>query len=844
MAKRKRGTWDINIEINGKQVKNNLNGVTNSIKSIKKQLRGLRPGTEEFIKKSQELKKARDQYKKINDEINQTNVTLEEAQTSFSNLFAGILSGDIGMIQAGIKGISGNIKGMTKAALGFIATPIGAAIAVLSGVALATKEWINYNEAAKEANILTQEITNLTGQELDDARIKAEALAEVFTKSEFTENLETAKALVKGFGISYDEAFTLIEDSYVRGATANKEFNDSVIEFSAIQEKAGFTAQQTVSIINTAYEQGLYKDKLIDSIKEVDTALTEQTKSTKDALENAFGETFTANLFTGIKTGVISTKDAIALLAKEAETAHLNEQQYAQLTADVFKAAGEDIAGAEKVLSVYNLALNKQAEALTPLQKETKRLTDAHLEMKQAQDDALKSDSYAKFSNDITILWTKTKTFFYNVIGGIVNAFQNWFLMMKLGFSDIVVSFGTIPLKFNETKKLLIKAALQIVGAFNNIGDAWGSLKKLDFTGVKDSFNAFTNSIKNTASTALIEYSSIGAKIDEIQSKARNVIIKNHFDSLTAAGDLQTDNTNTNETTEDENNGIDSITGDSSDLEKHQQKLKDLQLNKEEETELLKTLEAKEGEVISKIKDKYSQQEISQLQKNAKLKQKLQQDVLNGAINVAGRETRVGQALLAVKGMLAAKESLIQLGVLKAKVATNVAGATADIAAGTAKTAKVGFPQNIPLLIGFAAQVGGIISAIKNATKGAKLPGMNDGGDTPNTYFGNDRYGPITSFNHGNEYVVPEIIRADPTYASQINTLEKARTQKLDLPATETANNASPDSNEMLTNAVYMLMAKLDEPIYAKALIGDDEIDRQSTRQTKIANARNNAKIK
>ncbi len=41
-------------------------------------------------------------------------------------------------------------------------------------------------------------------------------------------------------------------------------------------------------------------------------------------------------------------------------------------------------------------------------------------------------------------------------------------------------------------------------------------------------------------------------------------------------------------------------------------------------------------------------------------------------------------------------------------------------AVGTAETAKIGFPQNIPMLIGYAAQAVGIISSIRSATSKAK----------------------------------------------------------------------------------------------------------------------------
>ncbi|WP_275552701.1 hypothetical protein [Tenacibaculum piscium] len=535
MAYKKKGVWDIDIVINGKAVKNTLSGVGAEVSKLNKDLKKLTPGSEEQIIKSAEVARAKKHLQAIKDEINGTNISLQEAKGHWNDLFDGILSGDFDAVSSGLKGITGNIKGMAKAAWAFIATPIGAAIATLVGVAAATKEWANYNEEAAKANLTVNSITSLVGKELDAVRVKAQALTEIFDKSTFEDNLNTAKSLVKGFGISYKEAFDLIEDSYVRGATANDEFNDSIVEFSAIQKKAGFTAKETVALINTAYSEDLYKDKFIDAIHEVDTALTEQSKSAKEALTGAFGDKFTSSLFKKVKSGAISTKDAIALISKQASTASLDQQQYAKLTADIFKSASEDIGGAKKVLEVFNKALKEQAKALTPVQLETKRLSDAHLELKQAQDEALKSDNYAKFSNDVTIIWDKTKTKFYELVGAIIFYIQDWHLKLKL----LMVSFKAIPMRFDETKKILITAVGNILDAFKHLGNAWESLKNLDLKGVRAEVGSFNNSIKDTATGASDAYDKIGKKIDEVRKKARNKIIKEHFDSKTGAGEIK-----------------------------------------------------------------------------------------------------------------------------------------------------------------------------------------------------------------------------------------------------------------------------------------------------------------
>ena len=103
-------------------------------------------------------------------------------------------------------------------------------------------------------------------------------------------------------------------------------------------------------------------------------------------------------------------------------------------------------------------------------------------------------------------------------------------------------------------------------------------------------------------------------------------------------------------------------------------------------------------------------------------------DNLDEITNAAGAETAIGKAaFIAKKGMILqeqiikAKATLQELGLITAK-------ATADTAAGAASTAKVGFPQNIPLLIAFAAQAAGIIASVKSAVNAAKGSAAGMGG--------------------------------------------------------------------------------------------------------------------
>ena len=109
--------------------------------------------------------------------------------------------------------------------------------------------------------------------------------------------------------------------------------------------------------------------------------------------------------------------------------------------------------------------------------------------------------------------------------------------------------------------------------------------------------------------------------------------------------------------------------------------------------------------------------------------QNIKLKALDDLTSIAGAETKVGQALIIAKNVLLAKELIIEASKTLSFATQAGARSTIAVAEGVAQTAKVGFPQNIPLLIGYAAQAAGIISAISSATSSAKA-GAVGGGST------------------------------------------------------------------------------------------------------------------
>lgn len=102
------------------------------------------------------------------------------------------------------------------------------------------------------------------------------------------------------------------------------------------------------------------------------------------------------------------------------------------------------------------------------------------------------------------------------------------------------------------------------------------------------------------------------------------------------------------------------------------------------------------------------------------LKLQAKYEALDTIIQLAGAETNVGKAALVAKQILTAKELVMEIKKTITLASQDSARATVATAAGAAQTAKIGFPQNIPFLIAYAAQAASIIATIIRAVRGAK----------------------------------------------------------------------------------------------------------------------------
>jgi hypothetical protein len=159
--------------------------------------------------------------------------------------------------------------------------------------------------------------------------------------------------------------------------------------------------------------------------------------------------------------------------------------------------------------------------------------------------------------------------------------------------------------------------------------------------------------------------------------------------------------------------------------------LEALNATEEQKAELIKYFNG----VIADAKKKDIEAENQLIAESEAEKKRIRDKSFDDAVKLAGEESRLGKAILVAKTILSAKENILRIkdsiaNATKASTDAVVDGAKSGsaVARGAAETAKAGFPQNIPLLIAYAAQAVGVISAVKQAVGKTKQVASSVGG--------------------------------------------------------------------------------------------------------------------
>lgn len=189
----------------------------------------------------------------------------------------------------------------------------------------------------------TKSVTQLTGDELENATANAIAYRDVFGQ-DISESIKTSDTMMKNFGISSSQAYNLLAQGAQQGLNKSDELLDSANEYAPYFSQLGFSANDMFSTFNTGLKNGAFNlDKVGDAVKEFNIRSKDGSKSTMAAyaalgLEgNKLTQTFAKGgpeaqkAFTKVVNAIGNVKDpaeqsalAVSLFGTQAEDLEMN----------------------------------------------------------------------------------------------------------------------------------------------------------------------------------------------------------------------------------------------------------------------------------------------------------------------------------------------------------------------------------------------------------------------------------------------------------------------------------------------------------------------------------------
>lgn len=477
-----------------------LNKELNALKTESKNLgaelvvlkREGKENTDEYKKLEAQWKDVSAQADKLNDEFKALDKAVGDNQRSvgdytdsikraFSELPQQIASGDI-------KGAFDTLKtGFTDLTAFVKANPL---VLLFAGIAAFVTDLWQYNKEVKTLNLEVERLTGLSGEAANQLRINGEVIRDTFGR-DFAESIREMNSLMLAFNVSAEEAFDIYNKGLIQGGAANSEFGDSIREYSNLFAQNGYSAQEFVDILNAGIDLNIYSDKLPDAIKEAGLALNEQTKAARDALVNAFGASFSDDILRRVKTGETTVKEALEEISSKAKDANLNQQQLAQLTADLFKGAGEDAGGALTIFEAINDAQQIQIGGLTELEAKVAELSKANKDLEEAKDKAYNSDEIQSMQQQVQILWKSLQKLYYDFLVWIQKADR----AIIASAAYIRGAFKAIPEAAGQAFLGVLQAYDEMIKGINAGGNALSRFFKGDFDGAKAAASDFINTL-------------------------------------------------------------------------------------------------------------------------------------------------------------------------------------------------------------------------------------------------------------------------------------------------------------------------------------------------------------
>lgn len=256
---------------------------------------------------------------------------------------------------------------------------------------------------------LVKQVTGQTGDALEDTTNNALLMRDVF-EFETNESIRAVDMMMKKFGVTSDEAYSMIAQGAQLGLNKNDDLLDTVNEYSVHFAQLGFSSEDMFNMLVNGAESGTFSvDKLGDAVKEFGIRAIDGSKSTAEGF-SAIGldaDNMAKKFKEGGETGKAAFQETIDAL-KAMEDPIAREAAGVAL----FGTMWEDL-GAEGVFALSNIS------------GEVTKSTDTLNEMNQAMYKDLGSALEA-LKRKFGMVLSDALTPLVNKVINLINKFEAW----------------------------------------------------------------------------------------------------------------------------------------------------------------------------------------------------------------------------------------------------------------------------------------------------------------------------------------------------------------------------------------------------------------------------------
>ena len=352
-------------------------------------------------------------------------------------------------------GINSELMGaLTSGTLATTAAVTAGAAAVVA----ATKMWADYNDELNRQTNVTTVTTGLKGDDADNLTIGVRALARTYDV-DFREAINAANTLIQQFGVSGEQALSLLQDG-MQGMIAGDggKLLSMIQQYAPSFRDAGIEASQLVAIIQNS-EGGIFTDQNMNAIVMGIRNIRLMTEQTSKALAQLGidGQEMSRKL----EDGSMTIFEALRQVSGAIDNVGSGSQAAGEVMQSVFGRQGT-MAGTKlgEAIATLNTNLEETKMQTGELGESFVRLNDANVRLENTMKEVFGMTGWEDMSNLIKTDLANTLSDVLEIVGGIRDAIK------EIGTLD---GFETLAKTIDKATGGLLQANGQLKAIQNTI---------------------------------------------------------------------------------------------------------------------------------------------------------------------------------------------------------------------------------------------------------------------------------------------------------------------------------------------------------------------------------------